>query len=578
MRRELEGIGAAKGMALGRARVREPHRLDIEEQLIAPEAVDHERERLQNALQAARDELKTLRDRVRGVMEHEVGEFLDLHAMLLDDPELQQGLDELVRLGRYSAAYALRLQRDRLAAVFDGIDDPYLRSRREDIDHVIGRVYAALQRRPLPQIIGLAGEILVTDNVAPVELAQLSESGVVGIVTASGSALSHAAILARSLHLPMVVGVHEALNHVNDGDTLMLDGVTGKLIVEPDADDLRAYREAERIGEREQRLLSRLRSAPTRTRDGIDIRLFANAESHADVVQAHALGAEGVGLYRTEFLFLQRRELPSEEEQFLVYRDMVLAMAGRPVTIRTLDLGADKADGCGLTLTQEPNPALGLRGVRLCLAHEPLFRTQLRAILRAAAYGPVRVLVPMISDCNELRRVRRLLQQAAGGLREQGYALGEQVELGAMIEVPAAALALGSLVRYVDFFSIGTNDLVQYLLAADRNNDALGPLCSPLHPAVLRVVHDVIAHAKRVGKPVAVCGEVAGDARFTALLLALGLTDFSMHPSNLLEIRRAVRATDHAQVRRQCQKLLRCDREALLRWVDGGVQYREYGH
>jgi phosphoenolpyruvate-protein phosphotransferase (PTS system enzyme I) len=570
MRRQLSGLGAARGVALGRARVREPHRLEVEEQRIAPDAVDPERQRLREALAAARAELERLRERIRGAVEHEIGEFLDLHAMLLDDPELEQGLDELIRLGRYSAAYALRLQRDRLAAVFDGIDDPYLRSRREDIDHVIGRVYAALQRRPLPQIIGVAGEVLVTDSVAPVELAQLSESGVVAIVTAQGSPLSHAAILARSLHLPMVVGVHEALLDINDGDTLMVDAGSGRVVVEPDADDLRAFRESERIGLREQRALARLRSAPSRTRDGVDIRLFANAESRDDVVQAHALGAAGVGLYRTEFLFLQRRELPGEEEQFVAYRDLVLGMAGRPVTIRTLDLGADKADGSGLCLPVEPNPALGVRGVRLCLANEPLFRAQLRAILRASAYGPVRVLVPMISDARELRSVRRLLQQCAAALREEGHACGDPVPLGAMIEVPAAALALPTLFAHADFFSVGTNDLVQYLLAADRGNDALGALCMPLHPAVLRVLHAVIAQCTRAGKPVAVCGELAGDPRYTRLLLALGLNDFSMHPGNLLEVRRAVRDCDHAAARRQCRRLLRLDRDALEEWVAQG--------
>jgi phosphoenolpyruvate-protein phosphotransferase (PTS system enzyme I) len=569
MRREMAGHAAARGLALGRARVREPHRLEVEEERIAAEAVDHERARLADALAFARDELKQMRDRIRGAVEHELGEFLDLHAMLLDDPELLHGLDELVRMGRYSAPYALRLQRDRLAAVFDSMDDPYLRSRREDIDHVIGRVYAALQRRPLPQIIGVAGEVLVTDSVAPVELAQLSESGVVAVITAQGSALSHAAILARSLHLPMVVGVHGALLDINDGDALIIDGSSGRVILHPDADDLRAFRESERVGLRQQRILARLRNAPSRTLDGIDIQLHANAESRDDVMQAHALGAAGVGLYRSEFLFLQKPSLPDEEEQYIAYRDLVLGMAGRPVTIRTLDLGADKADGCGLSLPAEPNPALGMRGVRLCLAHEPLFRSQLRAILRASAYGPVRILIPMVTDPREMRAVRSLLQQCAASLREEGYASGDRVELGAMIEVPAAALSLSSLFPHADFFSVGTNDLIQYLLAADRGNDAVGELCMPLHPAVLRVLHGIINDCSRAGKPVAVCGELAGDPRYTRLLLALGLTDFSMHPGNLLEVRQAIRAVEHARLRRHASRLLQLDREALERWVAG---------
>lgn len=549
MRRELAGIGAAKGLALGRARVREPHRLEVDESRIPAEEVEAERARMREAIEAARRELEELRERVRGAIAHEVGEFIDLHSMLLDDPELVHGLDELIRTARVSAGHALRLQRDRLAAVFDGIDDPYLRSRREDVDHVIGRVYAALQRNPDTQVIGLAGEVLVTDSVAPAELAQFVEGGVVAIVTAQGSTLSHSAILARSLHMPLVVGVHEALSLINDGDALIVDGGSGRVLVEPSADDLRQFRSDQAAASHEKRALSRLKRAPTRTRDGVDIALYANAESREDVAQAHALGASGVGLYRTEFLFLQRRELPSEDEQFFAYRDLVLGMDGRPVTIRTLDLGADKADNSGLTLTREPNPALGLRGVRLCLAHEDVFRTQLRAILRASGYGTVRLLVPMITHAAELVAVRRLLDRCAAELRDEHHLIADQVELGAMIEVPAAALAIDTLLPLVDFCSVGTNDLIQYLLAADRGNDALGTLCAATHPAVMRVLDGVFSSCRAAGKSVAVCGELAGDAQHTRLLLSLGLTEFSMHPSNLLEVRRAIRDVDLAQLR-----------------------------
>jgi len=569
MRREIHGVGASKGLALGRARVREPHRLDVEETRIELDQIDHERALLREAMGLARQELNTLRERVRGALAHEVGEFLDLHAMLLDDPELADGLDELIRTGRYSAAYALRLQRDRLISVFDDIDDAYLRSRREDIDHVIGRVYAALQRKPQAEVIGLAGDVLITDAIAPSELAQLHDEGVVAVVTASGSQLSHSAILARSLHMPLVVGAHEALLHVNDGDTLIVDAGTGRVIVNPDPDDLRHFRETEREIDRERRVLAKLRSAPSRTRDGVDIRLYANAESSADVAQAHSLGAAGIGLYRTEFLFLQRGELPSEEEQFLAYRDLVRGMDGRVVTIRTLDLGADKADSCGLVLEGEANPALGLRGIRLMLAHVGVFREQLRAILRASHYGPIRILLPMISHARELMACRRLIDDCQAELRNEGHPLGEHIQLGAMIEVPAAALALDTLLPLVDFCSIGTNDLVQYLLAADRGNDALGSLCSPLHPAVLRVLHQVIHTCRKAGRDVAICGELAGDVRYTRLLLALGLTDFSMHPSSLLEVRRAVRDTELVAATDLAPALLQCAEaeaiDALLR-------------
>lgn len=541
MRRVYSGAAAAKGLALGRARVREPHRLDVEERRIRAEEVEQERELLREALGAARSELNELRERVRGAIAHEVGEFLDLHAMLLDDPDLAEGLDELIRTGRYSAGYALRLQRDRLAAVFDGIDDPYLRSRREDIDHVIGRVYAALHAEPLPQVIGLAGEVLVCESIAPSELAQLHEEGVVAVVTAQGSPLSHSAILARSLHMPLLVGAHEALLHINDGDALIVDAHHGLIIVEPDADDLRSFRTAEAEERRERRSLSRLKKARTRTRDGIEVRLWANAESREDVAQALSLDAAGVGLYRTEFLFLQRRELPSEDEQFLAYRDLVLGMDGRPVTIRTLDLGADKADSTGLVMDDEANPALGLRGVRLCLAYPEVFRDQLRAILRTTAYGDVRILIPMVSHAEELRACRQIIDRCWKELGKEGHALGQPPALGAMIEVPAAALAIDSLLPHIGFCSIGTNDLIQYLLAADRGNDALGALYSPEHPAVQRVLRNVLEQCRAADTPVAVCGEVAGDPRYTEYLLRLGLTDFSMHPGSMLAVRKAVR-------------------------------------
>ncbi|MBP6799336.1 MAG: phosphoenolpyruvate--protein phosphotransferase [Luteimonas sp.] len=568
MRHAISGHGASKGNALGRARVRLPHALEVAEERIAAEAVEGELRRLHTAIDAVRVEMRNMRSQLHGALAHEVGEFLDLHTLLLDDPELLQGLDDLVGKGLYGADYALRLQRDRLAAVFAGMDDAYFRSRVEDIDHVIGRVHAMLHKREA-DLQGVAGEILVTDAIAPAELSQLQAQGVMAVVTAGGSALSHSAILARSLHLPLVVGAPLALQQVNDGDVLVVDGASGEIIVEPDADDLRAHRARVREEKRERKQLHRLRREPSRTLDGVDVKLFANAESREDVAEAHALGAAGVGLYRTEFLFLQRHELPDEDEQFRAYRDVVLGMTGRAVTLRTLDVGADKADRTGLALTDEPNPALGLRGVRLSLARIDVFETQLRAMLRASGYGPLRILVPMVSGREEIVAVAKLLARVARNLRREGHAIAEHVPLGAMIEVPAAAIALPGFIGAVDFVSIGTNDLTQYLLAADRGNDALGELYSPLHPAMLRLLRDVIRTAKARGKPVAVCGEMAGDAALTPLLLALGLEEFSLHPGTLLEVRRAVRAHDLSALRAAAPALLRGrDREAIRRWLE----------
>jgi len=567
MRHLLSGNAAARGSALGRARVRLPHALDVEETRITPGEVEAELGRIHEAVDTVRAEMHDLRQRLHGALAHEVGEFVDLHALLLDDPELLQGIDELIRTGLYSADYALRLQRDRIAAVFEGIDDAYLRSRIDDIDQVIGRLHAALHRREA-DLQGVAGEILVTDSIAPAELAQLQSQGVVGVITAGGSPLSHSAILARSLHLPLVVGATQALLKVNDGDVLVIDGATGLVVLEPNAADLRAHHKRMTEAKRERRALNRLRREPSRTLDGADIKLWANAESRDDVTEAHALGAAGVGLYRTEFLFMGSSELPDEEMQFRAYRDAVIAMTGRTVTIRTLDLGADKADKTGLALRDEPNPALGLRGVRLSLAREGLLRTQLRAMARASGYGPLRALVPMVSGYEEMRIVRTALDAVLFELRSEGYEVADHLPLGAMIEVPSAAISLPGFIGLCDFLSIGTNDLVQYLLAADRTNEALGELYSPLHPAVLRVLRDVVRIANRRGTPVAVCGEIAGDPLFVPLLLALGIGELSLHPATMLEVRRAVRGCDLGALRASTPALLRArDRAGIEAWL-----------
>jgi phosphotransferase system enzyme I (PtsI) len=565
MRRELRGQGASRGSALGRARLRMPHVLEIVEERV--EDAEAELARLHEAIRIVRLEMQVLRERLQGALAHEAGEFLDLHALLLDDPELLHALDGLIREEHYSADYALRLQRERIAGVFADMDDAYLRSRIDDIDQVISRIHAALHRDPAG-VGGVAGEILVTDNVAPAELAQLQGQGVMAVVTTGGSPLSHSAILARSLHLPLVVGAAMALQKVNDGDVLSVDGASGIVVLEPAAADLRAHRARLREHARERKQLRRLRRVPTRTLDGADIKLWANAESREDVAEAHALGAAGVGLYRTEFLFLERRELPDEEQQFRAYRDVVLGMTGRTVTIRTLDLGADKADRSGLVLDNEPNPAMGVRGVRLSLQRAGLFDTQLRAIARASGYGPVRVLVPMVSGREEVLEARSRLERVLAEVRAEGHAVAERIPVGAMIEVPSAAISLPGFIGALDFISIGTNDLVQYLLAADRNNDALGELYSPLHPAVIRLLGAVVRTARERGKPVAVCGEMAADVAFVPLLLALGLEELSMHPGTLLEVRRAIRACDLGELRSRLPALARArDRAGIEAWM-----------
>ncbi len=572
MRFVLTGGGASRGMALGRARLEHPSRYLIDERPLGEADVEAEIERLRRAIAAARDELQVLREKLHGTMAREVAEFIDAHSLMLADRELTTGVYDLIRIGRYRASAALKMQRDRLVAVFEAMDDPYLRSRKEDVDHVIARVQAGLMRESSTEERKLAsrvGEILVSDTVAPSELVPLAEHGVLGVVLSSGSLVSHSAILARSLHLPMIVAAHAALAHIQDDDLVLIDGEYGEVVVHPTAQDIARYRSRQREAVQQGKRLALLANVATCTRDGVPIALYANAESPADVAQARALGAEGIGLYRTEFLFLQRRELPGEEEQFLAYRDLVLGMGGLPVTIRTLDLGADKADSSGLVLDDEENPALGVRGVRLSLRQPQLLTIQLRAILRASGYGPVRVLVPMVTAAEEMISVRRMLHECARDLRSAGHEIADQFELGAMIEVPAAAIALSGMIRTLDFIAIGTNDLVQYTLAVDRNNDQLANLYDPLHPAVLKLLAHTIAVAQRAKRRVKLCGEMAGDKRYTALLIALGLTDFSMHPGQLLEVRETVNTLDRAALRAHAPALLRAPtRERIQRVLE----------
>ena len=560
MRHVLPGTQASRGMALGRARLVQPSRYAVDTRPLAEDEIEGELEHLHRALDTARQELRELRGKLHGALAREVNEFIDAHSLLLDDAELLRGLDDLVRIGHYRAGAALKKQRDKLAAVFEAMSDPYLRSRKEDIDQVIARVVSALQRQTSAEERKLAarvGEILVADIIAPADMAQLAGNGLLGVVTSSGSAYSHSAILARSLGLPMLVGARDALSLLHDDDLILLDAERGTAIVHPTAQDLARYRAWQREAAAEGRRLATLANAATRTRDGVEVRLLANAETPADVALARTRGADGVGLYRTEFLFLRHKGLPSEDEQFIAYRDLVLGMGGLPVTIRTLDLGADKADAAGLVLRGEDNPALGVRGVRLSLRYPAVFTTQIRAILRAACYGPLRVLVPMVTQPDELIAVRTLFKLARQDLKRESIDLPEKLPLGAMIEVPAAAINVRALLEHADFLAIGTNDLAQYVLAADRGNDALDNIYTPLQPALLRLLSHVISSGRRAKKPVSLCGEIGGDVNFTAMLLALGLNEFSMHPSQLLQVRDRLATLDHAALRGHATRLLR---------------------
>lgn len=560
IRHSITASSASPGMTLGRARLERPGKINIDKRPLPADQVQAEISRLDAGIARAIEELQDIRDKLQGSPTSELAELIDAHKMLLRDPDLITRLHEEISKQHRRASHALDLQRQHLTATFKAIDDPYLRARAEDVEQALHRVQSAMQRKTSDEekkIADRVGEVLVSDTVGPAEMAHMADHGLLGIVTTGGSVYSHSAILARSMGLPMLVGAQEALAEIKDGDLLLVDAEAGTAIVHPAAQDLVAFRNWQRKAAAEGRRLAALAGQPTVTADQQSIALLANAEQTDDIQLARRLGASGLGLYRTEFLFLRRDGSPDEDEQFEAYRAAVLGMGGLPVTIRTLDIGADKIDRGGLSWGAEDNPALGVRGVRLSLRRPAVFATQLRAILRAAEYGPVRLLVPMVTMVDEMRAVRDLLGICREELTRRGQAATAEIQIGAMVEVPAAAINIRALLTECDFAAIGTNDLAQYVLAVDRNHDALEELYDPLQPALLRLVARVIDRGHRVGKPICLCGEMAGDPRFTPLLLALGLTELSMHPRQLLQIRDTISTLDRSALRRLAPALLR---------------------
>ncbi len=560
---------ASRGMALGRARLVYPLRFEVDPSVLTADEAAAESVLFDEAVAKSHAQLQRVRARIPQALVEELGEFIDAHAQILDDPEFTGAIRARISDERIRAATALKYERDKLAAAFDQIEDPYLRARRDDLDQLTARLYAALKRgeatavAPAGRADTPLGELLVAEMIGPAELMRLYEQGTLGFVTVGGNTFAHSAIMARSLYAPMACGVHDALAQLHHGDLLLLDADNGRIVVNPDAFDLKRLRQYQREAQRSKRERARLRGAETVTADGSLVVLEVNAERPAEIAEARRLGASGVGLFRTEFLFLSDGELPDEEVQFRVYRDAVVAMGGKPVTLRTLDLGADKATPA-LDLAPEPNPALGLRGVRWSLARRPLFVAQLRAMLRAAQYGPVRILLPMLGSVEEARAARGLMETCRTLLQVDGVDIGDEVALGGMIEVPAAALIAEDLLTELDFLAIGSNDLVQYLLAADRDNDGVNGSYDPLHPAVLRLVARVVQAARDADKPVTLCGELAGDSRYLPLLLALGLSDFSVRVSALLEVRAALRELSPVHLRQRLPALLACrDRGAI---------------
>lgn len=568
----IAATAAVRGMAVGRAQVVYPLRFEADTAPIDVEQVAQEIRAVGQAFGQARAEIDRLRGRVRGLYARELTEFIDAHALILDDPLFAEGVYEHIRRDRMSASAALKRHRDELAAAFGAIADPYLKSRIEDIDQVIARVHAALRRgdaAPAPRVADDAegaGVVLVCESLSPAELDAWHEQGLVAVVATRGSEYSHSAILARGLRIPYLCGAAGALDRIRDRELVLADGERGEAVVHPDPLDLARLREHQRQAARATRRRAALKRADTRTADGVAVSLWANAEQPADIVRARRMGAAGVGLFRSEFLYLRGEPAP-EDVQFKAYREAVLGMAGKPVTLRTFDLGADKA-GLAAAMS-EANPALGLRGLRASLADRAAFVTQLRAMLRASAYGPVRILLPMVTALDEIATTRKLIAQCRAELAAAGHPVAEQVALGGMIEVPGAALLSYELAQAVDFLAIGSNDLVQYTLATDRNNASLGALYDPLHPAVIRLIYLVVENARQARKPLMLCGELAADARFTPLLLALGLGEMSMHPNALLEVRERIAGLSRKAMRSRVRRILAAANSAEIAGMVG---------
>lgn len=557
----LYGVPIGGGVAIGRAHLISQSMDEVVHYQLEADEVADELLRFDAAIEETRTELETLAAGIPANAPAELKAFLSLHVALLSDPMLAEGPRAVIEAQRCNAEWALRQQADAWVEQFDAIEETYLRERKHDVLQVVERVYKNLNGHstelPDPST-WTDGIILVAHDLSPADMVYFKDTSFAAFVTDVGGATSHTAILGRSLDLPSVIALHHARALIREEEWIIVDGENGVVIINPEESVLAHYRRRQTSWDEARVKLSGLKTAHAQTLDGVDIELCANIEMPSDVPDVKESAASGVGLFRSEFLFLGRDTLPSEDEQFDTYRKVVSELQGKPVTIRTMDLGADK-NPKWLNHGVADNPALGLTGIRLCLAEPLMFRAQLRALMRASVYGKLRILFPMVNCLAELKQAIAQLEYAKNELWEEGISFAEDVEVGAMIEVPAAALVVGSFLKHVDFVSIGTNDLIQYTLAIDRNDDSVSHLYDPLHPAVLKLISHTIKTANRGGVAVSVCGEMAGDIRLTRLLLGMGLRRFSMHPAHVLSVKQVVRSTNMAAVELVVARLLRTE-------------------
>ena len=557
----MHGVAVSGGIAIGFAHLVSHATLEVPHYALPKDLIADEAARFDRAIQATRQELESMRVHIPASAPPEVEAFLDVHLMILNDSSLSKVPRQLIEAQQCNAEWALTQQLENLVDQFDHIEDAYLRSRQNDVVQVVERVLKILLGHPgVPSSDATPEEasILVAHDLSPADMILFKRHQFAAFVTDVGGATSHTAILARSLNIPSVVALHHARQLIRERELLVVDGGQGVVIVNPDQHVLAEYRIKQNQWEIDQQKLKRLAGAATRTLDGAAVALYANIELPQDVALVHENGAAGVGLFRSEFLFMNRPDLPNEDEQFLAYRSVAEGLKGLPVTIRTLDLGADK-QLTQMEHGQSANPALGLRAIRLCLAEPHLFHTQIRAILRASHYGRVQILIPMLSSLSELDQTLHHIKVAKESLDAEPTPYDKNIKVGGMIEIPAAALMVQSFAKKLDFLSIGTNDLIQYTLAIDRTDDAVAHLYDPLHPAVLQLVAHTIRTANRIGTPVVVCGEMGGDPRLTRLLLGFGLREFSMHPAHLLAVKQQVLKTNLPEIHALVVKMLKTD-------------------
>lgn len=558
----LHGVGVSSGIAIGQAHLVSNALLEVVHYQLPPALIEDEVKRFSNAIAIVKNDLEQIHASLKHSAPAELGSFIGTHLMMLSDKSLSEVPKDIIRNEQCNAEWAIKLQMDDIVEQFEQIEDEYLRERKQDVIQVVERVIKVLLGHPSQLAIQQQSSaiqerkvILVAHDISPADAIQFKQHQFAAFITEVGGVTSHTAILARSLNIPSIVALQRARDLINDGELIIVDGNQGVVIVNPDKSILTEYKLRQEQWELEQQKLQRIKLTKAVTIDGANIELLANIEVPEDVAAVKASGATGIGLYRTEFLFMNRREMPDEEEQFLAYKAVAEAMKGAEVTIRTLDLGADKQMNPDSIVTCA-NPALGLRAVRLCLSEPQLFNTQLRALLRASHYGKVNILIPMLSTLGELRQTKLLLERAKLSLSNENIPFDPHIALGGMIEVPAAAINAEAFAKELDFLSIGTNDLIQYTLAIDRTDDTVAHLYNPLHPSVLKLISMTIKAGEKFGKPVSVCGEMAGDSKLTKLLIGMGLRQFSMHPSHVLSVKQQVLHSEMRVLNPHARKVL----------------------